>query len=936
MSRYRNSRSPRGVIGRIPFLLLAFLIGATGLLLHTPVSRADASGLRLIGNLPQPPEARKLLSFSTTKVALINPATRRLYYAYGDENLTTFIREYDLDKEIPQPIRTGRLATSQEYNPANPISPNTVVLDQKRNRLLILTNGGEVAGCKGEPFCGTSLPGLVKIFVFDLTTFKRISVVNVQLTVPFMLPSGLTYSPEDDRIYLAGEIQPGGYVPAYLAGADGILAPRRPPAAVAAIDAGTYKMAWVRVLPECENPIASLEQGLLIARAHDQAALYFACARVSIWPGTSALVRIWIDPKGTIQQASSFPVEIFPIAGAYTNGEGTIRAGAFFDYISDRFFIQSLSPRTPGAWVFDGRLSAWVGFITSHDESDVFGGVQPQSGRYYIGGEAGYGHGDRGYIIASDARQTPVPQGTIFVLPGILKSPIYVDPPTRRIFVWIDPPSNGLDYEWKIYHDEIPPTDPETPLDYDVLTNDVAETAQTFSTFAGDVNGFGARVSLVGGWQGLISMCGGQGYENPCDPTDPAFVLRQDTINTPAPPSAATREVFFGRVSSVDVRNVGAGAVAQSLAPDPITDGEYRERVQNATADAIGKRTSEDTGNQVRDGLDWPHPVVTCLDSGGTTHDESSPQAYGGKSVVHCDLGAAIATASSTFSTLDLSSEDTGEIKVASGSFSATVTRDPKVGALTDSIAVARGIQISIPGTGSVVIGRVVTTARTAAHGRTGSTAVAWHRSIEDVIVKNSAGDVVYSCTDADSCDPRAALSAINGVLQTRVKVRLPVPELIKSPGGAFSAVQESDADYFIGLVTNEDNLRAVPGLEIVFYNDTLEKSRVVVQLAAIQSSSIYGISTLPSETPLGGLPIPIPSIGPIGPPIDLGGPLPGPNILPPPHVAGTKLIRSAWLLIRSPKDALLFGLTGLLFAGAIAAAWRRRVLVGEVGAGSD
>ena len=46
----------------------------------------------------------------------------------------------------------------------------------------------------------------------------------------------------------------------------------------------------------------------------------------------------------------------------------------------------------------------------------------------------------------------------------------------------------------------------------------------------------------------------------------------------------------------------------------------------------------------------------------------------------------------------------------------------------------------------------------------------------------------------------------------------------------------------------------------------------------------------------------------------------------------GTNLVRSNLFLIRSPKEALLVGLTMLLIAGAIAATWRRRTLIRSLG----
>jgi hypothetical protein len=274
-------------------------------------------------------------------------------------------------------------------------------------------------------------------------------------------------------------------------------------------------------------------------------------------------------------------------------------------------------------------------------------------------------------------------------------------------------------------------------------------------------------------------------------------------------------------------------------------------------------------------------------------------------------------------------------VSVASSAFSGRAFRDPGLGVVTESTAIAKGIEIHAP-SGSVSIGEVVTIARTAAHGRPKTAAVSWERSFSGVVVRDASGEVTFRCGDADSCDPRAAITAMNEVLGTRIRVFLPEPESKATPKGAFASVARTDSDYYNALTVNNDNSRAVPGLEIIVFNDSVEKSRLVVQLAGVQASSIYGISFLPGpggDGLVGGLPpqvLPtgiLPSIGPYVPG-------PGPSVVPPAGPVG-RLIRSALFLFRSPKDALLTGLLGLLFAGAGAAGWRRSNLVRQLREGT-
>src|SRR5207244_433046 len=122
-------------------------------------------------------------------------------------------------------------------------------------------------------------------------------------------------------------------------------------------------------------------------------------------------------------------------------------------------------------------------------------------------------------------------------------------PVTRRLMFSIDP-LNGKPREWQIYEDQVAAEQPDRPVNYDSLTDDIPESSKTVSAFAGDVNGFAARVSLVGGTTGILSTCSIGGAVR-CDPTDPNYTFTDVTPpQAPGPPSGATREVFLGRTSS--------------------------------------------------------------------------------------------------------------------------------------------------------------------------------------------------------------------------------------------------------------------------------------------------------------------------------------------------------------------------------------------------
>ena len=160
---------------------------------------------------------------------------------------------------------------------------------------------------------------------------------------------------------------------------DAAAFPVRPPAwlpvAVVALDARSMGVSWIKPIPQCAQPLYEFAQGTFIGRSTRQDALYFFCFTGGIgaggtftFPGGTGAIRLRIDPKGTQNEALSFPVEFFPISGAYTGAAGTARGE--LDRPSDRLFVQSLSPTTPGAWAFDGTISAWVGLIAAPDEFD--------------------------------------------------------------------------------------------------------------------------------------------------------------------------------------------------------------------------------------------------------------------------------------------------------------------------------------------------------------------------------------------------------------------------------------------------------------------------------------------------------------------------------------------------------------------------------------
>ncbi|MGH2686001.1 MAG: hypothetical protein ACRDJP_11105, partial [Actinomycetota bacterium] len=499
-------------------------------------------------------------------------------------------------------------------------SPYASALDPARNRLILL----EVR---------TTTPGTA-LRIIDTETLSLAGTVDLSAQAPGFVATGMTYSERDDRIYLVGLFEGsyrtssnllGGFDVAFSKVAD-------PVPAVVALEGENGSVAWVRPVPECQRVLDSFGVGSLIAASTARPALYFFCITggsglgvivddTTTYPGRAGLIRLTIDGGAGMADAQGFPVEYFPVSGSYHTFP--LKTGiAGFDPGSDRVFVQSVAKKTPGAWVFDGSLSAWVGFIAAPDNFNTTIGVDVGSGHYYMGSGK-----EDGYLVISDGRQTPVPQGLLLEQP--VHGFVSTDPPTRRVFMKTTIEGESV---YSVYRDNIPESEPLRPQDYDALTSDVDEGPDTVTSYSASVNGYGARVHLVGGATSAYSFLNSPPEHEEVRPGE--------------------RAVTAARVPSVDLRDTGASASAQGGVADPLT-----------TADLDGR------------GVAWPWEPVACLDGGGQPISASAPEANGATAEVGCDLDNQVATGRSSAHGLSA-----GGLTVAGSSFDTTSRRDPELG----------------------------------------------------------------------------------------------------------------------------------------------------------------------------------------------------------------------------------------------------------------
>lgn len=294
--------------------------------------------------------------------------------------------------------------------------------------------------------------------------------------------------------------------------------------------------------------------------------------------------------------------------------------------------------------------------------------------------------------------------------------------------------------------------------------------------------------------------------------------------------------------------------------------------------------------------------------------------------------------------------------------FDSIVRRDAKKGIVSEAIAIAQGVTITTPG-GSVSIDRVQATAATVAHGRPKTNAAQWERVLSGIELRDGEGKVVQripecsSSAKEDTCGP--LIDEINDMIKTRARIDLPQPALIETPKGAFAGIQQSGADFYQNRTINnqgatfasESGSLALPALQVTVLNDSVEKSRLLVQLAAIQASSIYTISradpppTVPDEPappvdvdvatePAGTAPA-VDLSGGTAPEIDGAALAAGDGAaldLGAQPVATSPLSTVTAFLPRSLPDALLFAGFWSLFGAAAWTVLRRRSLLSILG----
>jgi hypothetical protein len=952
--RPMNRRRPRSL--RRVFSAVTICVAFAGLLVPAAEARVEevGPGMAVLGRL------EGASAGGSDRIIALLPESRQMIHLKAHDG-ELYLRQYDLRSRLPRFVR--EVALEEAYRTSMYQFPGpytTFTSDERRHRFMRIASG----------HVGSTLT------VFDSRTLKGIAIRDLSETAPGFIAYGMTYSARDDRLYAIGEVGTNETGESTLGTISGIK-----PAAltqVVAMDASDGRVVWTKLVPQCRQPLYTSQTGSVIARSELQEAIYFACMRSFAYPGMSSIVRLWVAPgndRGVASQQDmdSAKVESFPFSSAFTTSRGLFGI-VRFDPPTDRMMVQSIAYASPGAWVFDGLRSAWVGQMGTPPSPEALG-FSTYTGHAYM---ASTGSSFR-YLDVGEVRATPAAQGRLYQLPtASSQSTIVTEPDGPRLFFPVfdlGPWGLGKSGEpgYVVLEDRVPRALPPDHVEYDELTMDIDEGPGTEATYAGSVSGFGSMINVVGGYKGLYSVAAGVAG---------ADLLRVRGI------APGDRGVIGAQVRSLDVRDSGVTASARALAPDVVTDSD-RGNVQESSrtrpsslgsriddtigayatdtkgagktatselgcsdvegtncatvADAAGQDiTPDETTRELQTGsigpaFDWRWYAATCLDAGNEQEDGVAPRqdaGPGGKATVACDFGTTQSSADSAYGLLSTEIPGVGTFDIGKSSFQASSVRVQGQGVLTRTTASAAGIHISIPEVGELIIARVTATAMTSADGRSGHADTDYERRFSGVRLTDAEGKVVFVCDDAKGseheCDPVALARTINDVFESQVRVRVPEPDQEQTARGAFAGIRKSDGDYFNDLATNNLDSRAVPALDVLVINDAVEKSRLHVQLAGILASSIYGITATGDGAGFVP-PAAIPPGSQIVPTVQGPQPIVDEGIAPTPSGFGGTIVRAmreALFLVRSPKEAAFVAMVWLLFAGAVASALRRRKVV--------
>ena len=545
-------------------------------------------------------------------------------------------------------------------------------------------------------------------------------------------------------------------------------------------------------------------------------------------------------------------------------------------------------------FVFDAVHRAWIGSMPF-----VAAAVNGQSANKNMWGVTNDPTTGRAYIfypttsvISSQFTQIPTPQGQNLPLGDLFSgggSQPFVDPATQTLFLpafnspfqHSDFSSYPSDDSIAVYRDTRPVPPPDAVDNPDDQTHDIPLTDDTPVTFGSFASAYGAKAIVVGGLHSApgVGVAYGSGpaadANNGCDLAN--FPFNTAGASTPLPcdglvpnTSDGDRTFTFGQVTHAEMSTSAASASATTMSVDDSSDADSKALTSYNPAVALWDRfiqpnTSQDPpsapgGTPSPPAFSAQVAPATCSDYGGGAATGTGSGATAG-----CDHGSQQADAAAASDALAGPGGATAEkdpstqaspLEVGYAGAATTVLHTADNQAVTEAKAVARNISLSIPSGPTVTIGEVTTAAMSSTAGRPNTASSQFTRTVNNVVVRDPSGQVVYSCgfagADSQDCDPRQLTDAVSAQSPSPVLFLMPTPDpdARATPGGAEAEIIKSKYQYWNDYFTNADKSVEIPGLQIVLIGDQDQPSRVVLSLAAVHVESHDAIGLPPPPAP--------------------------------------------------------------------------------------
>jgi hypothetical protein len=891
------------------------------------------------------------------------------------------VREYDLAqfrsiRDIPAP-GAGGLGQGYGASPARPVA----VVDHVHHRVIFAEEG------PAQPPTGTCPYGATDAFA----VLDEVKLAWTQLPVacvpPGVVPgSGANVLASADDADIAGMAYDDVHSALYAVLMDAWDQPHQADGGpvrhyLEQLDDITGRVGWRMLLPDCNtaqdfNNTAGYGGSILVSRHGDM--LDVMCLKAdnqqeatSRQANIPILIRVPLGPNG---QPNGAIQESFLMGSSF---------GGLFDPGSASLVVVSdLAGYDYGGYIIDAGKGLFRGFVATGNDTTFNGmddphevGLDVSRGRLYMRTQSA--------LVVADVGHSPLSAG--IAVSGLadkwrwsneMALPIATDSNRHRLFLY-----DRTAQKYLVLQDDIPAAPPSPLSNADSATQDVPEApGVTGVAFSASGDAFGARVLSEGGPNRLLNSETGS-----CPPAGEPTTSGQnsaldqlllglqecqaDLLLTPG-----DRDWVFGHVARLSSSTLGAAAEAAAVdAVDSATGKDLSDAgTYGTTAGGVGGLPKETVpgAQSVGDGgiapvespyltfpVDRPQDRPRCFDSGGA-RQRSGEQSAAGGAALDCDqtdnsvsataaAGGGSPTVSGASSTPSPGAMDLGEYWSQVRSW-----RDPVRGLVTTATAVARNVQIPVPGGPAILIREISTTAETSAHGRPGTAHGSFTRHIYGF---RSAGQpktaADYACSDdsATPCDDERVAAAITADMQqagldAQATAPLPDSSYVNGSVGGYQAVVTKDASFQANDRTvNDDTTDTADGLQIVLVEDgTSGKAREVIQLAGVHTESHYGIYSLSPEgeaPSVAGAPAPFlggspPAADPRGnerltPPQDATSAQkpPGGVVGALRHIAN--IIRETWrLLISDPKTAAMLAGVWLLLLGPAYLAARRRSLV--------